>query len=78
VFSNFLGAWIKVGSIDYDRFWVTFLGQTFSAYGSVYAVSTVAPLVAAWFKPTQRATATAIGLTGIQVIIYKFTFIIMS
>jgi hypothetical protein len=63
-----LGGWLKVVSIDYDLFWVTFLAQAVIAIGSLSALSNAAPLAAIWFSSKQRAFATSIALLGIQVI----------
>ena len=64
---NCLGAWIKVLSVHPDRFWVSFVGQTVVAISQVYVMSTPAPVAAAWFGPSQVATACAIGVNGLQV-----------
>jgi FLVCR family feline leukemia virus subgroup C receptor-related protein len=61
------GAWIKVGSVSPDRFWVGFLGQAVVALSQVFVLSVPARLAAVWFGPSQVSSACSIGVFGNQV-----------
>ncbi|RZC18433.1 putative MFS-type transporter C09D4.1, partial [Asbolus verrucosus] len=60
------GAWIKVGSVASDRFWVGFLGQSVVALSQVFVLSVPARLAAVWFGPSQVSSACSIGVFGNQ------------
>jgi FLVCR family feline leukemia virus subgroup C receptor-related protein len=60
------GAWIKVGSVSPDRFWVGFLGQAVVALSQVFVLSVPARLAAVWFGPSQVSYACRIGVFGNQ------------
>ncbi|XP_063903333.1 uncharacterized MFS-type transporter C09D4.1 isoform X2 [Zophobas morio] len=60
------GAWIKVGSVSPDRFWVGFLGQAVVALSQVFVLSVPARLAAVWFGPSQVSSACSIGVFGNQ------------
>ncbi|XP_022919006.1 uncharacterized MFS-type transporter C09D4.1-like [Onthophagus taurus] len=61
-----IGAWVKVGSVREDLFWVTFLGQSIVALSQVCVLSVPARLAAVWFGPTQVSSACSIGVFGNQ------------
>lgn len=60
------GSWIKVGSVNPDLFWLTFLGQSVVALSQVFILSVPARLAAVWFGPEQVSSACAIGVFGNQ------------
>lgn len=62
-----LGSWIKVFSVSPDRFWITFVGQTFVAVSQAFVLSVPARLAAVWFGPDQVSSACSIGVFGNQV-----------
>ncbi|KAJ9580077.1 hypothetical protein L9F63_004269 [Diploptera punctata] len=65
-FATAAGACIKIGSVDRDLFWVTFIGQTFAAIGQVFMLS-IPPIIAAiWFGEKEVSTACSIGIFGNQ------------
>lgn len=66
IFGTCAGAWIKVGSVAPDRFWVGFLGQTIVALSQVFILSVPARLAAVWFGPNQVSSACSIGVFGNQ------------
>lgn len=68
-FLNAIGAWIKVASVNSDRFGVLMFGQTMCAIAQVFTLSLPARIAAVWFGPNEVSTATAIGIFGIQVIL---------
>lgn len=62
-----IGSWIKVGSLDPNLFWVTFLGQSVVALSQACILSIPARLAAVWFGPEQVSSACSIGVFGNQV-----------
>ncbi|PBC31673.1 MFS-type transporter [Apis cerana cerana] len=60
------GSWIKVFSVSPDRFWVTFIGQTFVAVSQTFILSVPARLAAVWFDLNQVSSACSIGVFGNQ------------
>ncbi|XP_076090693.1 choline/ethanolamine transporter flvcr2b-like isoform X3 [Mytilus galloprovincialis] len=66
-FLNAIGAWIKVASVNSDRFGVLMFGQTMCAIAQVFTLSLPARIAAVWFGPNEVSTATAIGIFGIQI-----------
>lgn len=62
-----MGSWIKLGSVDPDRFWVGFLGQIVLSFGQVFILSLPSGVAAVWFPLHQQATAAGIGVFGNQV-----------
>uniref|UniRef100_A0A0P4W5Q3 Choline/ethanolamine transporter FLVCR1 n=2 Tax=Scylla olivacea TaxID=85551 RepID=A0A0P4W5Q3_SCYOL len=65
-FGTMVGAWIKVGSVARNRFWVTFAGQFVVAISQVFILGVPPRLAAVWFGPDQVSTACAIGVFGNQ------------
>ncbi|KRT86292.1 membrane transporter [Oryctes borbonicus] len=61
-----IGSWIKVGSVDPNLFWVTFLGQSVVALSQACILSIPARLAAVWFGPEQVSSACSIGVFGNQ------------
>lgn len=61
------GSWIKVGSVDPNLFWVTFLGQSIVALSQACILSVPPRLAAVWFGPEQVSSACSIGVFGNQV-----------
>ena len=66
-FGTMLAAWIKVGSLSPDRFYVTFIGQTVAAVAQIFVLGIPAKLAAVWFGQDQVSSACAIGVFGNQV-----------
>lgn len=66
-FGTALGSWIKVFSVAPNRFWVTFVGHTFSAVSQTFILSMPSRLAAVWFGPDQVSSACSIGVFGNQV-----------
>lgn len=64
---NCAGAWIKVASARPDLYWVTVLGQFFSAASQVLFLGIPSKLAAVWFGPHEVSTACSIGVLGNQV-----------
>ncbi|CAG9771186.1 unnamed protein product [Ceutorhynchus assimilis] len=62
-----LGAWVKVASVDPDRFLVGFAGQCLVALSQVFVLSVPARLSAVWFGPDQVSSACSIGVFGNQI-----------
>ncbi|XP_060518783.1 uncharacterized MFS-type transporter C09D4.1 [Cylas formicarius] len=62
-----LGAWIKVASVDPDRFYISFLGQGVVALSQVFVLSVPARLASVWFGPDQVSSACSIGVFGNQI-----------
>ncbi|KAH1024719.1 hypothetical protein HUJ05_004165 [Dendroctonus ponderosae] len=67
IFGTCLGAWIKVGSVDPERFYVGFIGQSVVALSQVFVLSVPARLAAVWFGPDQVSSACSIGVFGNQI-----------
>lgn len=65
-----LGAWIKLGSVSPDRFYVAFIGHSIVACSQVFVLSVPARLAAVWFGPDQVSSACSIGVFGNQVRTY--------
>ncbi|KYN30098.1 Feline leukemia virus subgroup C receptor-related protein 2 [Trachymyrmex cornetzi] len=63
---NCLGAWIKTFSIQPDRFYVVFIGQSIVALAQTLVLPLPGRLAAQWFPPTQLSTATSLGIFGSQ------------
>ena len=61
------GAWLKVLSVNPDRFWLAFLGQALVGTSQVFILGMPAQLAAVWFGPSQVSTACALGVIGNQV-----------
>ncbi|KAL0279177.1 UNVERIFIED_CONTAM: hypothetical protein PYX00_000786 [Menopon gallinae] len=61
-----LGAWIKLGSVSPDRFYVAFIGHSIVACSQVFVLSVPARLAAVWFGPDQVSSACSIGVFGNQ------------
>ncbi|KAF0300149.1 Feline leukemia virus subgroup C receptor-related protein 2 [Amphibalanus amphitrite] len=66
-FGTMLAAWIKVGSLSPDRFYVTFIGQTVAAVAQIFVLGIPAKLAAVWFGQDQVSSACAIGVFGNQI-----------
>lgn len=62
-----LGSWIKVASIDPERFYLGFFGQSVVALSQVFVLSVPARLAAVWFGPDQVSSACSIGVFGNQI-----------
>lgn len=65
------GSWVKVGSVDPNRFWVGFLGQSIVALSQIFILSVPARLAAVWFGPSQVSSACSVGVFGNQVRLNK-------
>uniref|UniRef100_A0A1Y1KZH3 Uncharacterized protein n=1 Tax=Photinus pyralis TaxID=7054 RepID=A0A1Y1KZH3_PHOPY len=65
--STCVGAWIKVGSISPDRYWVILLGQAVVAIACVSSLIIPPKVAAAWFPLHELSTAGGIGIAGVQV-----------
>ncbi|XP_015602887.1 feline leukemia virus subgroup C receptor-related protein 2 [Cephus cinctus] len=63
---NCIGAWIKVFSVERDRFWLTFIGQSFVATTQVVVLPMPGRLAAHWFGANEVSTATSLGIFGSQ------------
>ncbi|KYQ54727.1 Feline leukemia virus subgroup C receptor-related protein 2 [Trachymyrmex zeteki] len=63
---NCLGAWIKTFSIQSDRFYIVFIGQSIVALAQTMVLPLPGRLAAQWFPPTQLSTATSLGIFGTQ------------
>ncbi|KAF2887340.1 hypothetical protein ILUMI_18833, partial [Ignelater luminosus] len=61
-----VGAWIKMGSLSPDRFWVVLLGQTVVGISQVFVVQAPSKLAAAWFGSKEVSSACSIGIFGGQ------------
>lgn len=64
---NCAGAWMKVASARPDLYWVTVLGQFFSAASQALFLGIPPLLAAVWFGPHEVSTACSIGTVGNQV-----------
>lgn len=64
---NCAGTWIKVASARSDLFWVTLLGQFFSALSQVFILGIPSRLASVWFSLDEVSTACSIGVFGNQV-----------
>ncbi|KAK4879370.1 hypothetical protein RN001_007516 [Aquatica leii] len=62
-----LGAWIKVFSVEPDKFWVLMLGQSIVAASQVFFLGTSAHVAAEWFGCNEVSFACSVGAAGIQV-----------
>ncbi|XP_011504260.1 PREDICTED: uncharacterized MFS-type transporter C09D4.1 [Ceratosolen solmsi marchali] len=60
------GSWLKVFSVNPDRFWLTFFGHTVVAFSQTFVLSVPARLAAVWFGPDQVSSACSIGVFGNQ------------
>lgn len=67
-FGTMAAAWIKVGSLSPDRFYVTFIGQTVAGVAQIFVLGVPAKLAAVWFGQDQVSSACAVGVFGNQVI----------
>ncbi|XP_031344314.1 uncharacterized MFS-type transporter C09D4.1-like [Photinus pyralis] len=65
--STCVGAWIKVGSISPDRYWVIVLGQAVVAIACVSSLIIPPKVAAAWFPLHELSTAGGIGIAGVQI-----------
>ncbi|XP_018393182.1 PREDICTED: feline leukemia virus subgroup C receptor-related protein 2-like [Cyphomyrmex costatus] len=63
---NCLGAWIKTFSIQPDRFYVAFIGQSIVAFAQTMVLPLPGRVAAQWFPSTQLSTATSLGIFGNQ------------
>ncbi|KYN43720.1 Feline leukemia virus subgroup C receptor-related protein 2 [Trachymyrmex septentrionalis] len=63
---NCLGSWIKILSIQPDRFYLTFIGHSIVALAQTMVLPLPGRLAAQWFPPNQLSTATSLGIFGIQ------------
>uniref|UniRef100_A0A8C7YDU8 Choline/ethanolamine transporter FLVCR1 n=1 Tax=Oryzias sinensis TaxID=183150 RepID=A0A8C7YDU8_9TELE len=63
---NCAGTWIKVASARSDMFWVTMLGQLFSAVAQVFILGLPARIAGVWFGADEVSTACSIGVFGNQ------------
>ncbi|KAB7499841.1 40S ribosomal protein S20 [Armadillidium nasatum] len=61
-----IGAWIKCGSVDENRFWLSFIGQMVSAMSQIFILGIPPRLAAVWFSADQVSTACAVGVFGNQ------------
>ncbi|KAJ9580079.1 hypothetical protein L9F63_004271, partial [Diploptera punctata] len=66
-FATAAGACIKIGSVDRDLFWVTFIGQTLVAMAQVFMLSLPPVIAAIWFGEKEVSTACSIGIFGNQI-----------
>ncbi|KYM78165.1 Feline leukemia virus subgroup C receptor-related protein 2 [Atta colombica] len=63
---NCLGTWIKMFSIQPDRIYVVFIGQSIVALAQTMILPLPGRLAAQWFPPTQLSTATSLSIFGNQ------------
>ncbi|XP_012062861.1 PREDICTED: feline leukemia virus subgroup C receptor-related protein 2-like [Atta cephalotes] len=63
---NCLGTWIKMFSIQPDRIYVVFIGQSIVALAQTMLLPLPGRLAAQWFPPTQLSTATSLSIFGNQ------------
>lgn len=61
-----IGAWVKCGSVNSDRFFVLMIGQTICAIAQVFTLGIPARLSSLWFGASEVSTATSIGVFGNQ------------
>ncbi|KAF5291025.1 hypothetical protein FQR65_LT11478 [Abscondita terminalis] len=61
-----LGSWIKVFSVEQDKFWVVLFGQSVVAISAVFIVSAPASIAATWFGSTQVSFACSVGINGVM------------
>lgn len=61
-----LGTWVKVFSVQPDRFYVTFIGHSLVAIAQVFVLILPGRLAAQWFDSRQISTATSLGIFGSQ------------
>ncbi|KAK5646133.1 hypothetical protein RI129_004597 [Pyrocoelia pectoralis] len=59
-----LGSWIKVFSIQQDKFWVILIGQGISAISGIFIIQLPPMLAAVWFGSEEVSTACSIGIFG--------------
>ncbi|KAF5296867.1 hypothetical protein FQA39_LY12385 [Lamprigera yunnana] len=62
-----VGGWIKVLSVDPNRFWVLMLGQGVVGVSQVFVLPIPSLLAAEWFGANEVSTACSIGATGCQI-----------
>lgn len=67
-----VGSWIKVFSVQQDRFYVTFVGQALIASCQITVMTGPARLSAYWFGPEQVASAVALSCFGASLGIATF------
>ncbi|XP_076632513.1 choline/ethanolamine transporter flvcr2a [Colletes latitarsis] len=61
-----LGSWIKVFSVNPDRFYVTFIGQSCVAAMQTIVLTLPGRLAAQWFDASEVSTATSLSIFGNQ------------
>jgi FLVCR family feline leukemia virus subgroup C receptor-related protein len=61
-----VGAWIKCGAVNPNRFAVLMFAQTICAVAQVFTLGVPARLSAVWFGSSEISTATSIGVFGNQ------------
>ncbi|KAH0948184.1 hypothetical protein HN011_012314 [Eciton burchellii] len=61
-----LGAWIKIFSVQPDRFYVILIGQSIVAITQTMILPIPGRLAAQWFPASQLSTATSLGIFGNQ------------
>ncbi|XP_031344986.1 feline leukemia virus subgroup C receptor-related protein 2-like [Photinus pyralis] len=59
-----LGSWIKLFSIQQDKFWVVLVGQGVSAVSGIFIIQLPPMLAAVWFGSEEVSTACSIGIFG--------------
>lgn len=64
-----------MGSVDPERFYVGFIGQSVVALSQVFVLSVPARLAAVWFGPDQVSSACSIGVFGNQVRAWELPYL---
>lgn len=65
-----IGAWIKVGSVHPDRYWVVLLGQAVVSMGNVFVLPLPPKIATAWFGANEVSKACSVALISTQVLIF--------
>jgi len=63
---NCLGGWIKIFSVQPDRFYVVLIGHSIVALAQTVVLPLPGRLAAQWFPASQLSTATCLGIFGNQ------------
>ncbi|KAG1681389.1 Feline leukemia virus subgroup C receptor-related protein 2 [Nymphon striatum] len=66
-FLNCFAAWIKCGSVDPSRYYVTLIGQILAATSQLFILGIPPQLAASWFSERDVSRACAVGVFGNQV-----------
>ncbi|XP_001607768.1 feline leukemia virus subgroup C receptor-related protein 2 [Nasonia vitripennis] len=61
-----VGSWIKILSVDPDKFYVALIGQSVIAVSLVFVLPLPGRVAAEWFAADELSTATSLGIFGPQ------------